>query len=134
MELLPQIKQRAKPHLLGVLRQLCDSEMPQPPPKARVSIYGSCLSNLSLGKGADVDLSLWIPEADQLRTAFQIGQIEANLYEKDMKRLVYQAYHKLRNLQQEFRGMQAITRARVPVIKGTYTFANNPYSPDGSIK
>ena len=103
-------------------------------PKARVSIYGSCLSNLSLGKGADVDLSLWIPEADQLRTAFQIGQIEANLYEKDMKRLVYQAYHKLRNLQQEFRGMQAITRARVPVIKGTYTFANNPYSPDGSIK
>jgi hypothetical protein len=103
-------------------------------PTARVSIYGSCLSNLSLGKGADVDLSLWIPEAERLKTAFHKGEVEANVYERDMKRFVYQACHKLRNLQQEFRGMQAITRARVPVVKGTYAFAQNPYSSDGSIK
>jgi hypothetical protein len=103
-------------------------------PKARVSIYGSCLSNLSLGKGADVDLSLWIPEAENLQTAFQDGEVDANVYERDMKRFVYQACHKLKNLPSEFHGMQAITRARVPVIKGTYSFANNPYSADGSIK
>ena len=103
-------------------------------PKARVSIYGSCLSNLSLGKGADVDLSLWIPEADKLKQKFQNGDIDATVYEKDMKRFVYQVNHKLKNLQQEFRGMLPITRARVPVVKGTYNYANNPYSPDGSIK
>lgn len=103
-------------------------------PNARVSIYGSCLSNLSLGKGADVDLSLWIPEAERLKTAFHDGEIEASVYEKDMKRFVYQVFHKFKNLQREFRGMQPITRARVPVVKGTYNFAHNPYSSDGSIK
>jgi hypothetical protein len=103
-------------------------------PKARVSIYGSCLSNLSLGKGADVDLSLWIPEAEKLQRDFHEGKIGANIYERDMKRFVYQACYKLRNLEQEFRDMQAITRARVPVITGTYQFAENPYSSDGSIK
>ena len=103
-------------------------------PKARVSIYGSCLSKLSLGKGADVDLSLWLPEAAKLQTDFQEGRIEAGKYERQMKQFVYQVYHKLNARSNEFRGMQPITRARVPVVKGTYNFANNPFSFDGSIK
>lgn len=103
-------------------------------PGARVSIYGSCLSNLSLGAGADVDLSLSIPSAEEMKKDFQQGKLGAAAYDREMKRLVYQAYHKLNYLQKEFRDMQPITRARVPVVKGTYNFASNPYAQDGSLK
>jgi hypothetical protein len=103
-------------------------------PQARLSIYGSCLSDLSLGQASDVDLSLWIPEAARLKAGFEGGTISASTYERDMKRMVYAACRKLEQLPQEFRGMQPITRARVPVVKGTYTQAHNPHAPDGSIK
>jgi hypothetical protein len=103
-------------------------------PQARLSIYGSCLSDLSLGQASDVDLSLWIPEAASLKTGFERGTISAVKYERDMKRMVYAACRKLENLPQEFRDMQPITRARVPVVKGTYTQAQNPHAPDGSIQ
>jgi hypothetical protein len=103
-------------------------------PEARVSIYGSCLSNLSLGKGADVDLSLWLPRAEELRTDFEQGRLEASIYEKRMKTYVFQVFHKLKNFGQMFRDLQPVTRARVPVVKGTYNFAKNPYSQDGSLR
>ena len=103
-------------------------------PKARLSIYGSCLSDLSLGQASDVDLSLWIPEAAKLKAGFEGGTVSASKYERDMKRMVYTACRKLEHLPMEFRGMQPITRARVPVVKGTYTCAQNPHAPDGSIK
>ena len=101
---------------------------------ARVSIYGSCLSNLSLGKGADVDLSLWLPQADTIQCNFQAGTMDATNYERQMKQFVFQVFHKLKNRNQEFAEMQPVTRARVPVVKGTYLLANNPYATDGSIK
>jgi DNA polymerase sigma len=103
-------------------------------PNARLSIYGSCLSDLSLGKGSDVDLSLFLPEVDKLKTDFEQGNLDAHVYEREMKRFVYQVNHKLNALKHEFRGMQPITRARVPVVKGTYNYADNPYTVDGSIK
>ncbi len=103
-------------------------------PDARVSIYGSCLSNLSLGKGADVDLSLWLPKAEQLQTDFHEGRIGASKYEKEMKSFVFQVFHKLNSRGKEFRDMHPVTRARVPVVTGTYNFAQNPYSLDGSIQ
>jgi hypothetical protein len=103
-------------------------------PDARISIYGSCLSNLSLGKGADVDLSLWLPRAEELRADFEQGRLEATVYEKRMKSFVFQVFHKLKNFGQMFRDLQPVTRARVPVVKGTYNFAKNPYSHDGSLK
>jgi hypothetical protein len=81
-------------------------------PGARLSIYGSCLSNLSLGIGADVDLSLWIPEAERVKTGFQEGSISARTYEQSMKKFVYQAFHILKNRDREFTNMQPITRAR----------------------
>jgi hypothetical protein len=103
-------------------------------PNARLSIYGSCFSDLSLGKSSDVDLSLWIPDANKLKEGFRDGSIEAIKYERDMKRLVFQVCRKLEQFPREFRSMTPITRARVPVVKGAYTDANNPHSADGSIK
>jgi hypothetical protein len=103
-------------------------------PKARLSIYGSCLSDLSLGQASDVDLSLWIPEAARLKAGFEGGTVSASKYERDMKRMVYRACRRLEHLPHEFRGMQPITRARVPVVKGSYTQAQNPHAPDGSIQ
>ena len=100
---------------------------------ARLSIYGSCLSNLSLGKGSDVDLSLWLPFADDLKRGFDDGSISADEYSRKMANLVHQANRKLKFMQSEFRGMVAITRARIPVITGTFAYADNPYTEDGSI-
>ena len=99
-----------------------------------MSWASTCLSNLSLGKGADVDLSLWLPEADKLQTDFHEGLVGASKYEKQMKQYVYQVFHKLNNRGHEFRDVQPVTRARVPVVKGTYNMAQNPYASDGSIK
>lgn len=101
---------------------------------ARLSIYGSCLSNLSLGKGSDVDLSLWIPEAERLKTSFADGSIAPEFYQRNMKKMVYQAFDRLNYLKSEFRNMVPITHARIPVITGTYIYADNPYSDDGSIE
>ena len=103
-------------------------------PGARLSIYGSCLSELSLGHASDIDLSLWLPEMAKLKQSFKDGLIEAAKYEKETKNVVYQACRKLENYQHEFRNMQPIARARVPVLKGTYLKAGNPHSQDGNIK
>jgi len=102
-------------------------------PGARVSIYGSCLSNLSLGKGSDVDMSLWIPQADVLKRGFRDGSVDARQYEQSMKNLVYKVFRKLSNHKAEFRSMTPITKARIPVITGTYVYAHNPFTEDGSI-
>ncbi|KAL3938728.1 MAG: hypothetical protein SGBAC_006422 [Bacillariaceae sp.] len=91
-------------------------------PKARLSLYGSCLSNLSIGKGSDVDLSLWIPISDTTKN-----------HRKEITKHVYKVFHILNNLD-GFEGLQPITRARVPVVKGTKLRAGNPYTPDGSIE
>eukprot|EP00980_Cylindrotheca_fusiformis_P002902 scaffold675_cov103-Cylindrotheca_fusiformis.AAC.13 len=102
-------------------------------PKARLSIYGSCLSNLSLGVGADVDLSLWIPEAEEAKKKFQNGNINQETYRKRLKNYVFQVFGLLGKRKNEFRDMIAITQARVPVVKGTKLNAENPHSPDGSL-
>eukprot|EP00536_Pseudo-nitzschia_multiseries_P014864 jgi/Psemu1/216123/e_gw1.778.45.1 len=102
-------------------------------PGARLSIYGSCLSNLSLGKGSDVDMSLWIPAADSLKRGFHDGSVGARQYEQSVKNLVYKVFRKLSNLKSEFRSMIPITKARIPVITGTYVHAHNPFTEDGSI-
>lgn len=101
---------------------------------ARLSIYGSCLSNLSLGKGSDVDLSLWIPEADTLKNGFHDGTVEAEEYHRRMTIIVHQAQRKLAFLRSEFRDVVPVTRARIPVISGTFVYAENPYTEDGSIE
>ena len=42
-------------------------------PDADLQLYGSCLSDLSLGKGADVDLSLRFQQAVDVKQQFESG-------------------------------------------------------------
>lgn len=79
-------------------------------------------------------MSLWIPEADTLKRCFYDGSIEAWRYNQEMTKLVHQVYRQLNNLRAEFTGMSPITKARIPVITGTYINAGNPFTEDGSIK
>jgi hypothetical protein len=100
---------------------------------ARLSIYGSCLADLSLGKNADVDMSLFIGILAQDREAFEAGEMEVDVYQRYTKSTVYNICRLLEALQKEFRGMQPVARARIPVIRGTWIPAENPHSDDGSI-
>ena len=100
---------------------------------SRLSVYGSCLSNLSL-KASDVDLSLFLPEADRVRKSFQNGFWSPARYEKEMSKLVRDVWKKLMFRKKEFADMVPVTRARVPVVKGSYLNANNPHTEDGSLQ
>ena len=102
---------------------------------ARLDIYGSCMSDLSLGKTSDVDLSLHLPHLAEMRNAFRNGKESASKYETEKKRAVFAVVRKLgTDFRSEFRDTLGITRARVPVVKGRWLKAHNPYTDDGSIK
>lgn len=105
---------------------------------ARLDVYGSCLSGLSLGKNADVDLSLTFSEAIERKTDFEAGDLTAKKYSRHVTDTVYKIKRKLESrgpsMVGEFRDIEAVPRARVPVIKGVYTDANNPHSEDGSLQ
>ena len=104
---------------------------------ARLDVYGSCLSGLSLGKNADVDLSLTFSEAVEKKNDFEAGYLAAKKYARHVTDTVYKIKRKLesgrRERVNEFRDIEAVARARVPVIKGVYSDANNPHSEDGSL-
>jgi len=105
---------------------------------ARLEVYGSCLSGLSLGKNADVDLSLTLSEAVENKLQFEAGELTAKKYSRLVTDTVFQIKRKLEQSRapgrlEEFKGLEAIPRARVPVIKGIYMDANNPHSEDGSL-
>lgn len=118
--------ERLHAHIAKLVRQVYSD--------ASLSIYGSCLSDLSLGKSSDVDLSLYIEKAQRNKEAFHRGDIDAKKYEREMKSAVYKVCRKLEGRQSEFRDMNPITRARVPVVSGTYMKAENPYAPyDGAL-
>jgi hypothetical protein len=126
-----RLYQQAVDRLVGTLRSILQCQQKG----AEVRVYGSCMSNLSLGKSSDVDISLHLPAAAYLKEQFASGNIEANQYERDMKKQVYRINSLLANQYKiGFRMQECVTRARVPVIKGTYLVAGNPYSPDGSIE
>jgi len=98
----------------------------------RLSVYGSCLSNLSLGKGSDVDMSLYLSSIDRIQNNFENGNSSADRYDRQRKNTVFNVCRKLESCW-DFCKMTPIAHARVPVIKGTWTNAKNPYSTDGSI-
>ena len=107
---------------------------------ARLDVYGSCLSGLSLGKNADVDLSLTFKEGIEKKNDFEAGDLTAKKYDRHVTDTVYKIKRKLEHCRrvgpsnaEEFREIEAVPRARVPVIKGVYTDANNPHSEDGSL-
>ena len=99
----------------------------------RLSVYGSCLSNLSLGRNSDVDLSLYLRSASQNLQAFESGEMGANRYDKDRKNTVYKICRALEqgSGRNEFTDMQPIAHARVPVVRGCYKAANNPFHAQG---
>ncbi len=108
---------------------------------SHLEIYGSCLSKLYLGKSSDVDISLYIPGAYDIYTRYQDGRMDKISYQKKMKKFVYKTFDSLNDRGNrprgaggvEFRNMEAVPFARVPVIRGIYQNANNPFSKDGSI-
>lgn len=107
---------------------------------SHLELYGSCLSGLSLGNSSDVDISLFIPAANDLFTRYQDGQIDRNSYQRQMKKFVYKTFDSLNGRGRhrkgpggEFRELEAVPYARVPVVKGKYLNANNPFSQDGSM-
>jgi Cid1 family poly A polymerase len=103
-------------------------------PGARLSIYGSCLSDLSLGKNADVDLSLYIEELAYSKDEYEAGRITEEAYRSVVKKYVYKTFHILEGQRNKrFCKMQPVTRARVPVVKGTCLHAGNPHAPDSSL-
>ena len=107
-------------------------------PGSRLSIYGSCLSDLSLGKAADVDLSLHIPELAHAKVSYESGAWSVQEYQEFVKKTVFQTVRCLERRDRnrtadEFRNMVPVHRARVPVIKGTYGTAGNPHASDGSL-
>ena len=79
-------------------------------------------------------MSLWIPAADTLKRGYHDGIVDSKQFEESMKKLVYKVFRKLSNLRAEFRSMTPITKARIPVITGTYIYAGNPFTEDGSIE
>lgn len=102
---------------------------------ARLDIYGSCLSDLSLGISSDVDLSLNLPYLATIKDRFRMGKVTASKYEREAKKAVYSVESILRgDVRKEFQDLMPVARARVPVVKGRYINAGNPHSVDGSIK
>ncbi len=102
-------------------------------PDAVLTIYGSCWSDLSLGKNSDVDLSLHLGESERLNKLFESGELTPASYEKEVKKTVYKVSRSLEGRRKDFRGIEPVARARVPVVRGTFLHAENPYSKDGSI-
>ena len=80
-------------------------------PGSTLSVYGSCLSDLSLGKAADVDLSLHIPYLKYAKDSFGNGEMSVAIYEKTVKTHVYQTCRSLEHRTHEFANMVPITRA-----------------------
>jgi len=100
---------------------------------ARLTVYGSCLSGLALEGSHDVDVSIYIPELDGMKKSFDAGRVSAEEYEKRMRRIIFKVRDSLQYFRSDrFFDLFAITRARVPVIKGKM-FTQNPYTEDGSL-
>ncbi|GFH55341.1 terminal uridylyltransferase [Chaetoceros tenuissimus] len=107
---------------------------------AVLEVYGSCLSELSLGKSSDVDLSLYIPQMWYYQQQYQSGEIDKAKYQQHVKKTVFRLAgifrsrsHEGNTSKVEFTKCEAIPYARVPVVKGNYLHANNPFSNDGSL-
>ena len=101
-----------------------------------LTVYGSCLSGLALGTSSDVDISLYLPELQRHKDGKMRGVITDAVFERQVKNAVYtvtRAIERQRSNSVEFVDVVPVTRARVPVVKGTYLNADNPWSRDGSI-
>jgi DNA polymerase sigma len=102
-------------------------------PGCKLQVYGSCLSDLSIGESSDVDISIYIPSLHRAKNRLFRNKIDSIAYQKIVKRFVYALYGRLCIKSDSFFNLQPVTRARVPVVKGCYRLAGNPLSKDGSL-
>lgn len=98
----------------------------------RLEVYGSCLSDLTIGKTSDVDISIHIPFLKEAKDQFERGCMTATNYERTLKNHVFALQRRLADFR-DFFNTQAVARARVPLVKGSYRFAKNPHTLDGSL-
>ena len=99
-----------------------------------LTVYGSCLSGLALGRSSDVDVSLYLPELQRYKDGRLRGSTSDSAYERQVKNHVYTVTRAIeRQRMVEFANVVPVTRARVPVVKGVYLHAKNPWSHDGSM-
>lgn len=130
-------KQIALGHAIAELqRKLAAAISHKMSPDTRLTVYGSCLSGLTLEGSHDVDVSVYIPELDRLKRTFDDGKISASNYERKMRNLIYRVRDSLvrhREYGDSFINVLAVPQARVPVVKGVDRYANNPYSDSGHL-
>ena len=99
----------------------------------RLTVYGSCLSGLALEGSHDVDISIYIPELHRLRSDFDNGDISGEEYQTKSKKIIFKVRDSLLYCREErFEDLFAVTRARVPVVKGS-AYMRNPYTQDGHL-
>lgn len=115
------------------LKQKLDQVLGRRFPGCKLQVYGSCLSDLSTGKASDVDISIHIPALQKAKKRFEAGSMTPKKYENELKRHVYCVRGNLGDHDRDFKDLQAVARARVPVVKGCYRFAENPHTQDGSL-
>ena len=94
---------------------------------------GSCLSGLALEGSHDVDISIYIPELHKLRSRFDNHDISGDNYHQSARKIIF----RVRDALLYYRGvgffdLVAITRARVPLIKGS-SLMKNPHTLDGHL-
>ena len=103
---------------------------------SRLTVYGSCLSGLTLEGSHDVDISVYIPELYDLKEQFDNGKLSASQYDARMSKQIFRVKNALidhKKYGDSFVDVFAITKARVPVIKGVDRHSNNPYSDSGHL-
>ena len=99
-----------------------------------LTVYGSCLSGLALEGSHDVDVSIFIPELNTLKQQFDNGRCSGDQYQKQSKRIIFRFRDALaRYMGVIFFDLFAVTKARVPVVKGS-AYMQNPYTKDGHIQ
>jgi len=99
----------------------------------RLEVYGSCLSDLSIEKASDVDISIYIPQLQHAKDRFKRGELSPSKYAAELKKYILSVQKKLSEFGNDFSQIVAVTSARVPVIKGCYLNSQNPHTKDSSL-
>lgn len=102
--------------------------------KGLLDVYGSCLSGLSLGRSSDVDISLHDHKFARIKDDHEKGRMTLDKFTRKKKNFVYGLQRQIElHGQNMFSNMEAVAFARVPVVKGRFLDAENPFSSDGSL-
>ena len=98
----------------------------------QLTIYGSCLSNLSLEAISDVDISISIPRLKQLKVSLNEAKISEKIYFRRFQDCMF-TIRSLFTRNPKIVDIVVVTRARIPLIKGRVLHVGNPLTTDGSM-